>query len=71
MSESAHLIYYQRNRNVILNIAKDNCKNDKERLRRWAKDKYSNLSEEENSKNRKYGKNRYRNMSKEKKQRLK
>ena len=71
MSESAHLTYYQRNRNVILNIAKDHYKNDKERLRRWEKDKYSNLSEEENSKNRKYGKNRYRNMSKEKKQRPK
>ena len=56
---------------MILNIAKDHYKNDKERLRRWEKDKYSNLSEEENSKNRKYGKNRYRNMSKEKKQRLK
>ena len=38
--------YYQRNRDVILNRAKDYYKNDKERLRDNARHKYRNLSEE-------------------------
>ena len=37
--------YYQRNREIILNRAKD--ENDKERLREQARDKYRNLSEEQ------------------------
>ena len=40
-------------------------------LREQARNKYGNLSEEENNKKREYGKNRYRNMSEEKKKRLK
>ena len=56
MSENTNLTYYQRNRNVMLNRAKDHCKNDKERLREQARDKYRNLSEEEKNKNRKCGK---------------
>ena len=71
MSESADLTYYQRNRDTILNRVKDYYENEKERLRRQARDKYRNLSEEEKNKKREYGKNRYRNMSEEKKQRLK
>ena len=47
MSESADLTYYQRNRDVILNRAKDYYENDKERLREQAKDKYRNVSKEE------------------------
>ena len=39
--------YYQRNRDVILNRAKNYYKNDKKRLRDNARDKYRNLSEEE------------------------
>ena len=39
--------YYQRNRDVILNRAKDYYKNDKERLTDNARDKYINLSEDE------------------------
>ena len=50
MSESADLTYYQRNRDVILNRAKDYYENDKDRLRRQARDKYRNLSEEEKNK---------------------
>ena len=42
MSESADLTYYQRNRDVILNRAKDYYENDKERLREQARDKYRN-----------------------------
>ena len=46
MKECADLTYYQRNREVILNRAKDYYENDKQRLRRQARDKYKNLSEE-------------------------
>ena len=48
--------YYQRNRDVILNKAKDYYENHKEKLREQAKDKYRNLSEEEKIKKREYGK---------------
>ena len=47
MNECVDLTYYQRNRNLILNRAKDYYENDKERLRGQARDKYRNLSEEE------------------------
>ena len=50
MSENTDLTYYQRNRNVMLNKAKDYYKNDKERLRGQTRDKYRNLSEEEKHK---------------------
>ena len=63
--------YYQRNRGIILNRAKDYYENDKERLRVQARDKYRNLSEEDKKKKREYGKNRYHNMPEEKKQKLK
>ena len=39
--------YYQKNRDVILSKAKDYNKNDKERLRKQATNKYRPLSEEE------------------------
>ena len=39
MSECANLTYYQRNRDVILNCAKDHYEIDKERLRKQARDK--------------------------------
>ena len=54
---------------MILNRAKDYYENDKERLRKQARDKYRNLSEEEN--NKKYVKNRYHYMSEGRKQKLK
>ena len=40
MSENTNLTYYQRNRDVILNRAKDYYENNKERLRAQARDKY-------------------------------
>ena len=72
MSEcnSVDLIYYQRNRNVILNRVKDYYENDKERLRQQARDKYRNLSEEGKNIKKEYGK-KITQMSEEKKQRLK
>ena len=71
MGENTNLTYYQKNRDVILNAAKDYYENNNERLGMQAGDKYRNLSEEEKNLKKEYGKNRYRNMSKEKKQRLK
>ena len=62
--------YYQRNREIILN-REDYYENDKERLRKQARDKYINLLEEDKNKKREYGKNRYHIMSEEKKQKLK
>ena len=44
MSETT---YYQRNREVILNKAKNYYENNKESLRERAKNKYRELSEEE------------------------
>ena len=36
--------YYQRNRDVMLNRARDYSENDKERLRERARDKYRKIS---------------------------
>ena len=49
MSEITDLTYYK-NRNVILNKAKDYYKNNKERLKEQARDKYRSLFEEEKKK---------------------
>ena len=70
MNQHVDLNYCQKNQDVILNRAKDYYKNDKERLRKQARDKYRKLSEEEKNK-KGYSKNRYHNMSEEKKIRLK
>ena len=48
--------YYQRNREKILNKAKDYYKNNNERLREQARNKYRNLSEKDKNKKREYGK---------------
>ena len=50
MSKNTDLIYYQKNRDVVLSKAKDYYKNNKDRLREQARDKYRNLSEEEKNK---------------------
>ena len=54
----------------MLSKAKDYYKNNKDKLREQARDKYRNLSEEEKNKKREYGKNRYHKMSEKKKTRL-
>ena len=54
--QSVELTYFQRNRDVILNRAKDYYENNKERLRGQSSEKYSNLSKEEKNKKREYGK---------------
>ena len=50
MSEITDLTHYQRNRNVILNKAKDYYKKNKEKLKEQARNKYRSLSEEEKNK---------------------
>ena len=49
---------------MVLSKVKDYYKNNNERLKKYAKDKYSNLSEENKNKKREYGKNRYHNLTK-------
>ena len=71
MGENTNWTYYQRNRDVILNRAKDYYGNNKERLRVQGRDKYRNLSEEKENKKREYGINRHRNVFEEEKKRLK
>ena len=56
--------YYQRNREIILNRAKEYYENNKEKQ---ARNKYRELSEEERNIKREYGRNRYHNMSEENK----
>ena len=46
MSEIIDLTYHQKKRGVILNKAKDYYKNNKERLKEQARDKYRSLSKE-------------------------
>ena len=53
MSEKTH---YQKNSDVILSRAKDYYKNDKEKLREQARNKYTNLTEEEKNEKKEYGK---------------
>ena len=62
--------YDKKNRDAMLNGAKDYYKDDKERLREQARDKYGNLSGEKKIKKREYGRKRYHYMSKEKKKKL-
>ena len=42
--------YYQKNRHIILTIAKYYCYNNIETIRKNMRDKYKNLSEEEKEK---------------------
>ena len=69
--KTSDLPYNRKNKEVILNRAKKYYENDNKRLRDQARDKYTNLSDEEKNKKREYGKNRYHNMSEEKRQKLK
>ena len=70
MSKNINLTYYQQNRDVILNRAKDYYENNKERLRKQPRNKDRNLSEEEKNKKREYRINRRRNMPEEDRKRL-
>ena len=48
--------YYQRNRDIALNKAKEYYKNNNKGLKKQARDKYRNLSEEDKNKKGEYGK---------------
>ena len=54
------IYYYHRNKEVILNRAKDYYENNKEVLKEKAKNTYRELSEEEKNIKREYGRNRRR-----------
>ena len=55
--------YCQRNKEVILNRAKDYYENNKKVLREMSRNKYRELSEEKENIKREYGRNIYHNMS--------
>ena len=67
----SEITYYQRNRDIILNRAKEYNKNNKELLRERAKNKYRSLSEDEKNIKKQCQKDRYHNMSDEERHRLK
>ena len=50
----SNTICYQRNRDIALNRAKEDYKNNNERLREQARNKCRNLSEENKNKKREY-----------------
>ena len=62
MGENTNLIYYQKNRNVLLNRAKNCYENNRERLR--VQETYLKRKK---TKKRKNGKNRCHNMSEKEK----
>ena len=47
-----------KNKDLVLNKAKDYDKNNKQKLKEQARDKYRSLSEEDKNKKREYAKNR-------------
>ena len=56
--------YYKRNRETVLNRAKEYYKNSRERLKVQTRNKEKNIKRD-------YGRNRYHNMSEDEKQKLK
>ena len=63
--------YYKKNKETILNRAKEFYENNKEKLRKKTRNKYKELSKEEKDIKREYGRNRYHSTSKEKNKMLK
>ena len=59
MSETT---YYQKNKDAIINRAKNYYNNNIEFLREKARDKYRELPAEEKFKKREYAKSRYKNL---------
>ena len=53
MGKNTNLTFYRKNRDMILDRAKDYYENNRERLRSQARDKYRNLSEEGKNKKKK------------------
>ena len=65
------MTYYQRNRDVMLNRAKDYCENDKERLREKEEISIETYLKKIRIKKNNMEKNRYYNMFEEKKSKTK
>ena len=63
MSKNTQLTYYQKNKDVILNKAKDYYKNNSDKIKKQARHKYNNP--EEKIKKIIYEKNKYHNTSEE------
>ena len=61
----SEITYYQTNRDVMLDRAKQYYQNNKKILRENAKNKYRDLSDKEKNIKSEYGKNRCLNMSEE------
>ena len=59
------LIYYQKNRDVIINRTKYYYEDNKERLKKHSRDKYRNSSEEEKIKKENMEKTKTKKISKE------
>ena len=68
MSETT---YYRKNREVILNKAKDYYENNKELLRERERERERGNKRQQQNIKREYGRKRYHNMSEENKKRLK
>ena len=60
--------YCQKNKEKLLNRAKEYYENNEKRLREQAKNKFRELSNKEKNKKREYGRNRYQNMPEENKE---
>ena len=65
MSKNTQLTYYQKNKDVILNKAKDYYKNNSDKIKKQARHKYNNP--EEKIKKIIYEKNKYHNMTEQEK----
>ena len=66
MANNAYLTYYQKNKELVLNKAKEYYKNNKDRLSKQAREIYAGLSEEEKDKKREFRRNKYHTMSEKK-----
>ena len=68
MANDAYLTYYQKKKNLVLSKAKKYYENNKDRLSKQAREKYTGLSKEEKDKEkREYRRNKYHTMSEEEK----
>ena len=63
MSINTRQVYYQKNRNMILDKPKEDYENNKDRLSKQARDRYNSLPEEKKDEKREYRRNQHYNMT--------
>ena len=63
MSTNTRQVYYQKIRNMILDKAKEDYENNKDRSSKQARDRYNSLPEEKKDKKREYRRNQHYNMT--------